>query len=535
MNAAVRFIVALFVGLSALVVEANSTQLLYSWFYIGPDGTYVEVEDDDGTISQESEWNWIDSDKPNQYVDFTAHPPLNSGLKVQHWIMARDMPSEDVEERDPTEVKMLSSYSDTLSVSWNVNRYFDTGYVYVGVRFYYITNSVVFNPGANGVSGSTASILNQCYTNSYALTANGFSRTGYAFANWTNDAGVVHSDGETVSGSILGVTNNMQTVDLYAVWTPNTNGVSYALDGGSYGSSHPSSATYDVPFEVSDPTRTGYTFDGWKVTGGLDTGSAKYGSGGESWSSVSSASTLCKGANGSTWFKNLNPSNEAAVTLTAQWTAKTTAVHFWNYGATSGISDKNFTYGEELKDIALPSWNYGYRVFLGYYTGEGGTGECYWGANGMPSRPTWDIDADAVDIYAHYVDNDCHITYKANGGSGADVTVLFTNAVPIVLSDGSSFSRLGYELLGWDEISSAVDPKYALGGQATFYTTTGKTEISLYAIWKDFYYVAFDGNGATNETPMAVQKFAFEESKALDANEYGKVGYECLCVRMGLY
>ena len=525
MKTAARFLVALLMGLSALAVEAASSQSLFTWFYINPDGTYVDILD--GRITPEDGGSILEG-SPNESVDFVAHPPLNSGLRVQHWIMATKMPSEDVEGRDSSEVKILASYSDTLSVSWNKNHYFGTTPVYVGARFYYITNSVVFNPGASGVSGSTASIVNQCYTNSYALTPNGFSLTGYAFANWTNNAGRVYSNGQTVSGSSLDVTNNMQVVNLYAVWTPSAYGVSYSLDGGSHGSSHPSSATYDVPFKVSDPTRTGYTFNGWKLTGGLVAGTAKYGSDGESWSSVSSASTSCKGANGSTWFKNLNPSNEAAVTLTAQWTAKTTAVHFWNYGATSGISDRNFTYGEELKDIAPPTWNSGYRVFLGYYTGEGGTGDRYWDSYGMPdpSRQTWDVDADELDLYAHYVDTDCHITYKANGGSGADVTVLFTNAVPIVLSDGSSFSRVGYELLGWDETSSVVDPKYVPGQLATFYTAMGRTEISLYAIWKEYYYVAFDGNGATNETPMAVQKFAFGESKALSANEYGKVGYE---------
>ena len=529
MKTAARFLVAVFAGLSAIASAADPSQSLYAGFYYEPDGSWHRA--DDGRIMPAS-GGVINSSMPDSAVVFVAGAPANSGLRVQHWFMFKVSDLGFDGPATGAQVEYLAPYSESLSVSWNGgNHRFNTSPVYVCARFYYMTNSVVFHAGADGVSGSTARIESQCYTNVYNLTSNGFSRTGYAFANWTNDAGVVYADGQTVSGSVLEITNNMQVVDLHAVWSPNTNGVSYALDGGSHGSSHPSSATYDVPFEVSDPTRTGYVFSGWKVTGGLyrSTGAApQYSADGETWSSVSSDSMLCKGANGSTWFKNLNPTNGAAVALTAQWTPRTTAVHFWNNGANTGISDKNFTYGEKLKDIAPPSWNLGYRVFLGYYTEPNGQGARYWDPYGIPdaSHPTWDVDADSFDLYAHYVDNDCHITYKANGGLGADVTVLFTNDMPIVLFDGSSFSRLGYELLGWDETSSAVDPKYTPGQQATFYATQGKTDITLYAIWKEYYYVSFDCNGATNETPMAVQKFAFGESKALIANEYGKVGYE---------
>jgi len=519
MKTAARFLVALLVGLSALAVEAAGQQLS-SWFYILPDGTdaYNTYKDfiapEGGTIYDSSQ---------GKSVDFLVTPPA-SGLSVQYWILSTDknLQPSDVEESDST--KLLSRDSDALSISWNTNHYFGTSHVYVGVRFYYITNSVVFNQGASGVSGSTASNVNQCYTNSYALTPNGFSRTGYAFANWTNDAGRVYSNGQTVSGSSLDVTNNMQVVNLYAVWTPSAYGVSYSLDGGSHGSSHPSSATYDVPFKVSDPTRTGYTFNGWKVTGGLVAGTAKYGSDGESWSSVSSASTSCKGANGSTWFKNLNPSNEAAVTLTAQWTAKTTAVHFNNYNAQGGVSDTTIDYGAALNSVSpVPYWPDNSRRFLGYYTGEGGTGDCYWNKDGQPVKVTWDIDSATMTLYAHYVENVYYITYEPNGGTGENFSVPFTNGTAITLSDGAAFSRHGFELLGWARLPTAVAPDYQLGEERVFIGETAY--FSLHAIWKEYYYVAFDGNGATNETPMAVQKFAFGESKALSANEYGKVGY----------
>ena len=510
-----RALAVLLFALSAqmgLVAFADQTQNLFVISYFRP-GDDDYTENDGVVITPENA-----TARSGSPAVFHANP--KPGEMVQYWIVA-----DNAVDVDNDRGERFDYGSNTLT--WPLNRAFSNQEnLRVGARFCYITNSVAFNAGASGVSGSTAGTGWQCYTNSYALTPNGFSRTGYTFANWTNDAGVAYADGQVVSGSSFDdVTNNMQVVDLYAVWTPNVHEVSYSLDGGSYGSSHPSSATYDVPFEVSDPTRTGYTFSGWKVTGGLVTGTAKYGSDGESWSSVSSDSTLCKGANGSTWFKNLNPTNEASVTLTAQWAAKTTAVHFNNYNAQGGVSDTMIDYGAALNSVSpVPYWPDNSRRFLGYYTGEGGTGECYWNKDGQPVKATWDIDSATMTLYAHYVENVYYITYEPNGGVGDHFSVPFTNGTAITLSDGAAFSRQGSELLGWARLPTAVAPDYQLGEERVFIGETAY--FSLYAIWKEYYYVAFDGNGATNETPMAVQKFAFGESKALSANEYGKVGYE---------
>ena len=457
----------------------------------------------------------INDATPDVAVVFVATPPANSGLRVLSWSIVTLSGSSSMDG--------LAPYSESISISWNNNHYFSSNDSYVRARFYYITNSVSYHAGAAGATGSMAPSGLQCYTNSYPLASNGFSLRGYTFLNWTNEAGVAYADAQVVSGSLLGVTDNLQVVDLYAEWSPNAFTLSYDISNGVHGTSHPSSATYDVAFEVSDPTRTGYTFTGWKVVGGLDTSTAKYVEAGMSWSSISYASRVCKGENGSTWFKNLNPTNGAAVALAAQWTPKATSVHFNNYDASSGAADRSLTYGEPLQSVQIPTWSNGSKTFLGYYTGEGGTGECYWDRNGQPKKSSWDVEAQSITLYAHTLARVYYVTYRANGGTGADVSMPFTNGTEVALSDGAGFSRQGSELLGWARLSTVGTPEYGLGEKVVF--DNEAANFDLFAIWQDFYYVAFDGNGATNETPMAVQKFAFGSTQELRANEYGKVGY----------
>lgn len=463
---------------------------------------------------------------PTVGVEFQATPPANSGLKVQYWIASTAV--EDIwydravhtNGTTYTETR-LDPYSDTMT--WTFNRTFTGSILHVGARFYYITNSVAFYKNAARATGSTQATGLNCFTNSYALTSNGFSLTGYTFANWTNELGRAFSDGEQVTGADLGVSNNLQVANLHAVWTPNVHSVVYDLDGGAAGSPGPSSATYDKAFAVHDPTRTGYNFSGWMVTNGLVTAEAQCGPGEDSLSSISSSSQKCLGGAGVTWFKNLNPASGTAVVLLATWTAKTTSVHFNNYDANSGITDKSLTYGDALQSVQIPSWSNGAKTFLGYYTGEGGTGECYWDREGQPQKGTWDVDSPSITMYAHMSARVYYITYEPNGGSGEHFSVSFTNGAETVLYNGAGFSRPGSELLGWARLSTVNTPEYQLGDAVVF--NNESANFNLFAVWQDFYYVSFDGNGATNETPMAAQRFAFGESKALSRNEYGRTGY----------
>ena len=76
------------------------------------------------------------------------------------------------------------------------------------------------------------------------------TRTGYTFDGWFTQA----SGGTQVTSSTVYKKGGDSTI--HAHWTPNTYSIGYELNGGSYGSSHPTSGTYDNVLTINNPTKT---------------------------------------------------------------------------------------------------------------------------------------------------------------------------------------------------------------------------------------------------------------------------------------
>lgn len=92
------------------------------------------------------------------------------------------------------------------------------------------TYTISYN-GNDHTGGSTAS-SSHTYDTAKALTANGFTRTGYSFAGWNtnaNGSGTSYADKASVKN--LSSTNGA-TVTLYAQWTPHTYKVNFDSNGG---------------------------------------------------------------------------------------------------------------------------------------------------------------------------------------------------------------------------------------------------------------------------------------------------------------
>jgi uncharacterized repeat protein (TIGR02543 family) len=100
-------------------------------------------------------------------------------------------------------------------------------------------------------------------------------------------------------------TTDGATVDLYARWQANNYKIAYNLDGGTYGTSHPTSVDYDTMVTIDNPSKTGYTFTGWTITGYDSTTSGYAGS---TWTDETGTS-----------YKNLTATDGATVTFTATW------------------------------------------------------------------------------------------------------------------------------------------------------------------------------------------------------------------------
>ncbi len=134
------------------------------------------------------------------------------------------------------------------------------------------------------------------------------TRSGYTFAGWYNSTAL--STQVTSSTSV----NTTGDRDLYAKWTPISYNIGYTLNSGSHGSSHPTTATFGSVVNISNPTRSGYTFTGW-TSDSINTTHALR---------SDNNTTFTTGWNGTTavtnqYFKNLTATADATVTLVANW------------------------------------------------------------------------------------------------------------------------------------------------------------------------------------------------------------------------
>lgn len=141
-----------------------------------------------------------------------------------------------------------STGNKTYTANWKANSY-----------------TIAFN--GNGSTGGSTANESMTFDTAKALTANGFTRTGYTFKNWNTKA-----DGSGTSYANSASVKNLATsgtITLYAQWTLNTYTISYNLNGGTVSSSNPTS--YNVTstaITLNNPTRTGYTFAGWTGSNG---------------------------------------------------------------------------------------------------------------------------------------------------------------------------------------------------------------------------------------------------------------------------
>lgn len=360
-----------------------------------------------------------------------------------------------------------------------------------------------FQSGANGsISPSGEVTFNNTeeyegYNGAVEVTAT--ANRGYHFSNWSHN----------YSGTIYGLDSNWAATNPYkfqayavrpnttftANFAGNTYAVSYNLDGGTHGSTHPESGIYDTSFYVSAPSKTGYQFAGWIVSSGLDTSNestAQWSTNNSSWTNVSSASTVCvNGATGNVYFKNLTPTQGAPITITATWTANTGTI-VYNANADSGVTGlpSNQPYNWETATASLhlsttiPS-RPGY-IFRGWATyGHRDSGEPDYAPNASFSTSSGEFDITTTTtitrtLYAVWTP----ISFTVNGN---DRVALWNNQNLQVLE-----TRTG---------SAYITPyNYNNGGDSNL---VSPPTISAISDFSDTYYgsIAFTGTASSTTRP----------------------------------
>lgn len=206
--------------------------------------------------------------------------------------------------------------------------------------------------------------------------------TGYTFSGWsiTEHNSIGHS--LSASTFIMGYNKSYpnqsyissSTVKIKAKWNVNSYNLIYDLNDNvgstraQFGAYHPNTVKFDTEFTVSNPSRAGYSFAGWNITG-MDNSTHYYGA---HRTTEGYIDNTCE-----TVFRNLNSSNESVVTFKAVWIPNTYTMHFDGNGATGGnVDDITVSYDEnmtlpvngyELDRNTFVGWTLDYTAHVGTY------------------------------------------------------------------------------------------------------------------------------------------------------------------------
>jgi uncharacterized repeat protein (TIGR02543 family) len=324
----------------------------------------------------------------------------------------------------------------------------------------------------NGGTGSMGTESDNVPT---ALTANGFSNPGFAFAGWNTikaGGGTTYLDGATYPFDT--------TRTLYAEWTvlPNQT-VTFDANGGT-GSMTPESDNVPAALTANTFSNPGFAFAGWNT---IDIGG------------------------GTTYLDGATYPFDTTRTLYAQWTAlPNQTVTFNGNGGTGTMGPES---DNVPTDLTANGFTWAGFTFTGWNTASDGSGFAY------ADEQSYPFDASTI-LYAQWTAiSNKTVTFDANGGTGSMNPE--SDNVPAALT-ANTYTNPGFTFAGWNTINVGGGTSY-LDGATYPFGSSG----TLYAQWTAIpdKTVAFDPNGGTGSmTPESDNV-----PTALTANAFSHAGY----------
>ncbi len=265
------------------------------------------------------------------------------------------------------------------------------------------------------------------------------TRTGYTFGGWYTSAALSGSSVKNISKTEQGAK------EYWAKWTAGKYTITYSgLDGATLATaSKPTQHTYGTATKVGNPTKTGYTFGGWKVNGGT------------------AAKDLTLGAT----------DYDAAITLEATWAANEYKITYSGLtGATLSTRPEKHTYGTATA-VGNPT-KAGY-TFAGWKVNGGSTA-----TKGLTLAATG-YTAN-ITLEATWTVNTYTVTFDYQGATGenskADMTVTYNTTYGTLPNP----TKTGYAFKGW--FTQAGGNGNQIKSTTAVTITAGQT---LYAYWED--------------------------------------------------
>lgn len=375
----------------------------------------------------------------------------------------------------------------------------------------------------------------------------------YAFAGWS-DGTSTFNKGDTYRLGENNVTLTAQWVAIYAV-RYSTAGGTLAAGTFNYDSECTTDAVEHKCFDTqaitvnADPSRSGYTFAGWKDQSGASISSTSAG-----WT-ISPTSYLAYatwtpinykvsydsngGSNGPVDVnKNIGDLitvenavtktgytfvgwrsggidygpgaslqvGTSAITFQAQWTAiNYTLVYDSNGGAAVATPTSTKTYQESFTTPAAPNRD-GY-TFAGWLDG----------ATTINASAATTMPASNLTLTAQWTPVNYSVTYDANGGTGAP-SGLVNRHIGDTFTVGVAATQANRNFLGWYDGTNTYMP-----GQSY---VVGSSNITLTATWSgQLYSITYSKNGASGNAPTENNRLENEQITVADGSGLSKRGY----------
>ena len=379
-------------------------------------------------------------------------------------------------------------------------------------------NSYIVNYDKNTGTGSMESDSVK-YDSDYITKENTFTKTGYTFAGWNENANGIgiswtpSTNGTYESGNSI-TWKYTRNITLYAQWKPNTYTVSYDANTGT-GLMNPDTVTYDTQYmtQKCSFSKVGYTFVGWNES---PNGS------GAAWKLT--AAGVFESGNSIKWNRTEN------ITLYAQWVPNEYNVSYDANTGTGSMEDDTILYDSEYTTKENIFSKVGH-TFIGWNEKPDGTGLSWTpstnGTYESGNSIIWKFLSNKT-LYAQWAANKYTVSYNANMGTGSmnDDTVYYGD---LYKTQKCGFTRKGYTFSGWNEKADGTGKAWTLNSAGVFESGNDvkwlRTEnITLYAQWvPNKYTVTYDGNTGTGS--MGSDEVFFDNEYMTKKNIFTKTGY----------
>ncbi|MBQ6261091.1 MAG: InlB B-repeat-containing protein [Firmicutes bacterium] len=364
----------------------------------------------------------------------TANAFSRTGYTFKGWALADDKTKvEYTNSQTVTDIASPETNNEvTLYAVWEINEYELT------IHYVKLTGGTAYEDHTETLK----------YKASYSV--NSEPLTGYTV------------DKETVSGTMPA-----ENVVVTVTYTPIEYTATFDVKGGNAITNATKTFTIEdtLPFEV--PTRTGYIFNGWKITSDVT---------GTSWTENKQYAAGATQADANMY---------GDVTFTAQWTPITYTVKFdknetaGTTAVTGTMADQTFTYDVEQALTKNTYERVGYD-FTGWNTKADGTGTGY--DDEAAVKNLANTQGAEVTVYAQWKVHTYKVEFNGNGNTNTDVTMA--------------------------DQSFKYDEEKALSKN----------------LFEKVYTVTYDGNGATNTDVLTAaggsKPFTFGGWTGKDANTY---------------